>query len=216
MAVRLSLAVLGERRSRQLRQKLAESLVNARLASGLSQREVARRLGVSRHRVAGAEAGEPGALTIDLVARMAPVLGLELAASLYPHGDPVRDRAHTALLARLRARLGRVLRWRVEVPIPIAGDRRSGDALIDGAGWTALVEAETRLEDLQLVERRSAAKQRDLGAERLILLVAHTPHNRGVIRLHPELRERFPIATRDCLARLAAGVDPGGDCLVII
>ena len=100
--------------------------------------------------------------------------------------------------------------------MPNVGDRRSGDAMIDGVDWDALVEAETVLADLQLVERKAAAKQRDLGARRLILLVADTRRNREVIRLHPELRERFPIDTRTCLTRLGAGRDPGGDCLVVL
>jgi hypothetical protein len=162
------------------------------------------------------EAGDAPTMTVDLVARVAAVLGLQLAASLHPDGDPVRDKAHLEVLARFRARLHPALGWSAEVAIPIAGDQRSGDARIDGGIWDALVEAETRLGDLQLLERRAAAKQRDLGADRLILLVAATRHNREVIRLHPELRERFPIDTRTCLRRLAAGEDPGGDCLVIL
>jgi hypothetical protein len=95
-------------------------------------------------------------------------------------------------------------------------DLRSGDALVGGIEWDALVEAETVLGDLQLVERKAAAKQRDLGAKRLILLVGDTRRNREVIRLHPELRERFPIDTRTCLMRLGSGRDPGGDCLVVL
>ena len=155
-------------------------------------------------------------MTLDLVARMAAALGNQLAASLYADGDPLRDRAHLALLARLRKRLAPSLRWRVEIPIPIAGDRRSGDATISAARWTALVEAETRLGDLQQVERRAAAKQRDLGAERLILLVSDTRHNRAVLRLHPELAERFPIDQRRCLSALAQGEDPDGDAIIVL
>lgn len=207
---------IGARRSAHLRSRLAAELTGARLGAGLSKREVGRRIGVSEQRIARIERGHPGTLTIDLLARLGPVLGLQLAAALYPDGDPVRDRAHLALLERFRARLAPTLRWRVEVPIPIAGDRRSGDVAISGNGWDALVEAEVRLEDVQLVERRAAAKQRDLGAGRLILLVADTRHNRSVLRLHPELRERFPIGTRACLKRLATEVDPGNDCLVVL
>ena len=69
-------------------------------------------------------------MTIDLVARVAEVLGLELAVSLHPNGDPVRDRGHLALLARLRARIPNAPGWRVEVPVPIVGDLRSGDAMV--------------------------------------------------------------------------------------
>jgi hypothetical protein len=155
-------------------------------------------------------------MTFDLVARVAAVLGLELAASLYPNGDAVRDRGQLALLNRMRSRIPNTPGWRVEVPVPIPGDLRSGDAMVTVDGGDVLIEAETRLDDLQAIERKGAAKARDLGAIRLVLLVADTRHNRRVIKDHPELRERFPIDTRTCLARLANGQDPGGDALVIL
>jgi transcriptional regulator with XRE-family HTH domain len=216
MPGRESTATLGARRSSLLRQRIADELTRARLAGGLSVREVARRIGVSSDRVARAERGEPGALTIDLAARIAPVVGMQLGLSIYPNGDPVRDRAHVALLHRFRRRLHLNLTWRTEVPMPIAGDLRAGDALIGGAFGTILVEAETRLVDVQAVERRSALKQRDLGAERLVLLIADTPNNRRVLELHPELRERFPVTTRKCLAALARGDDPREDAMVVL
>jgi hypothetical protein len=171
---------------------------------------------VSPARIERAERGDPSALTIDLVARIAPVLGLLLAASLHPNGDPVRDRAHLALLLRFHERLDRSLSWRTEVPMPIPGDLRAGDGLIEAVFGTILVEAETRLTDIQAVERKSVLKQRDLGADRLILLVADTPNNRKVIELHPELRQRFPVGTRRCFAALGRGDDPGGNCMVVL
>lgn len=186
------------------------------MAGGLSVREVSRAVGVSPHRIERALRGEPGALTIDLAARISPVVGLQLAASLHPNGDPVRDKAQLGLVERFRARLHQSLSWRTEVPMPIVGDLRAADGKIDGGFGTILVEAETRLTDLQAVERKSLLKKRDLGADRLILLVADTPNNRKVLDLHPELRERFPIGTRKCLVALARGADPGGDCLVVL
>jgi hypothetical protein len=41
-------------------------------------------------------------------------------------------------------------------------------------------------------------------------------HNREVVKRVEEIRRRFPVTTRACLAALAAGRDPGGDALVII
>lgn len=162
------------------------------------------------------ERGDPATMTIDLVARVAAVLGLELAASLHPDGDPVRDRGQLALIERLHKRLPNVPRWRAEVPMPIPGDLRSGDVVITIREGDILVEAETRLEDLQAIERKGAVKARDLGAIRFVLLVADTRHNRQALRDHPELTRRFPVDTRTCLARLARGEDPGGDALVIL
>jgi transcriptional regulator with XRE-family HTH domain len=216
MAREETAAARGGRRSRQLTARLLDELVGARRAAGLSVREMARRLGWSHDLVRRFEAGAPAALTVERLATYAAVVGLTLAASLHLDGDPVRDAAHLRLLARFRARLHRRLGWRTEVPIPIAGDARSADGVIAGDVWDAVVEAETYLRDIQFVERRASAKQRDLGADRLILVVSESRHNREVIRLHPELRERFPIDTRTCLRRLAAGEDPGGDCLVIL
>ena len=199
-----------------LRQRIADDLTRTRAVAGLSIREVARSAGIGPHRLERAERGDVNTLTIDLAARIAPVLGLQLAVSLYPHGDPVRDRAHLALLGRFRGRLHPTLRWRTEVPMPIAGDPRAGDGAIAGAFGTILVEAETRVIDIQSVERKARLKQRDLGANRLILLVGDTPHNRRVLTLHPELRERLPMPTRCCLSALSRGQDPGGDCLVVL
>ena len=124
----------------------------------LSIREVARRVGVSPETIMRLERGGERTLTIDLIARLAPVVGLELAAQLHANGDPVRDRAHLALLERLRTRLPSGARWRAEVPVPIAGDLRSGDAVIAVAGGDVLVEAETHLADIQAIERKIAAK----------------------------------------------------------
>ena len=177
---------------------------------------MARTVGVSPETVIRLERGDPATMTVDLTARVAVVVGLDLAASTFPSGDPVRDRAHLALLARLRARLPADARWRTEVPVPIAGDLRSGDATLAIGHGTVLIEAETHLADVQALERKGAAKARDLGAARLILLLADTRHNREVARLHPELRERFPIGTRVCLAALREGRDPGGDALVFL
>lgn len=203
-----------------LRGRLCRELSDARRAAGLSMADVAKAVGVSVDTIRRLERGEPGTCTIDLIARVAEVVGLQLAASLHPNGDAVRDRGQLALLDRFRTRLGPKARLRTEVPIPIAGDLRSADAVLDVMGddgpEDVLIEAETHLDDVQLVERRGAAKQRDLGAKRLVLLVADTRHNREVVRQHPELRERFPIGARRALAALAAGDDPGGDALVVL
>jgi hypothetical protein len=105
------------------------------------------------------ERGDPTSMTIDLVARVAPVVGLELAAALHLDGDPVRDRAHLALLQRFRSRLPPGARWRTEVPVPIAGDLRSGDAVVDVAEGEVLIEAETYLGDIQQSSGSSRRKR---------------------------------------------------------
>jgi transcriptional regulator with XRE-family HTH domain len=182
----------------------------------VSQRELERRLSVSREIVRRLERGDARAFSVDNLALVAAGLGLQLAVSLHPDGDPVRDRGHLALLARFRARVAPPLNWRVEVPMPIPGDRRSADAVISGGGGGLLVEAETHLHDIQALERRVAAKARDLAIARVVLLVADTRHNRHVLRLHPELRTAFPLSARACLAAFDAGRLPQAGAVVIL
>lgn len=215
MASKETIASVGERRSRMLRFRTAEEIANTRRALGISCRELGRRTGIGPQRIARAERGDVDALTIDVAARLAPALGLQLAVSLHPNGDAVRDRGQLALMNRFRSRLPSIT-LRTEVPVPIPGDLRSADGVVTIAAGQVLVEAETHLGDVQLIERRVAAKARDLGVLRTVLLAADTRHNHQVIRNHPELTERFPIGTRTCLTRLARGEDPGGDALVIL
>jgi len=195
--------------------RMTSELTTTRLASGLSLREMGRQMRVGHARLARIERGtvEVG---IETASTMAALLGLELSVTLHPVSEPVRDKGHLALLARFKGRLDPGLHWRTEVAMPIVGDRRSADAVIEGIGFVAVVEAETHLDDIQRLERGIAAKQRDLGARRAILLVADTRHNRGVILRVPELRRRFPVSTRASLASLSRGRDPDGDCLVVI
>jgi len=216
MAGRESVASIGAKRSRSLRNRIAEELANARVAAGLSVREVARKVGVSPARIERAERADVSALTIDLVARIAPVVGLQLAGSLYPSGDPIRDRAQLALIERFRRRLAPAAPFRTEVPMPIPGDLRAGDGAIELPSALILVEAETRVTDIQAVERKALLKARDIAADRVILLLNDTPHNRRVLELHPELRDRFPISQRRCMAALARGEDPRGNAIVML
>src|SRR6185503_19953937 len=146
----------------------------------------------------------------------ASALGAELSLGVHPIGPPVRDRAHLELLARFAAHLGPSVTWQTEVPIPIRGDLRSADGVARGTDFDAIVEADTRLHDVQATERRLGAKQRDLGTPRAILLVADTRHDRAVIAAVPNLKRQFPVGTRACLAALGKGRDPGADCLVIL
>ncbi|MCI0582388.1 MAG: hypothetical protein L0227_05750 [Chloroflexi bacterium] len=171
---------------------------------------------MSHHTVIRALRAERPTLTLDFAARASAVVGMELAASLHPAGAPARDKGHLALLERLRRRLAPSLRWRPEVPVPIPGDPRSADAVIESEAFEILVEAETHLYDVQALERAISGKQRDLGIGTIILLVADTRHNRQVISSLPDLRARFPIPARVALAALARGQAPGGDAIIVL
>ena len=216
MATYDSAVARGRRMGRAERRRAGDQLRIGRVAAGLSQRGLAVMVGLSHSTVGRMERGEVQRITIDRLAVVAAVLGFDLRIGFYPTGTPVRDAAHLALIGRLRKRVSKSLRWRTEVPIPIPGDLRTADVIIDGPSFDGMVEAETRLYDLQAMERRIHLKQRDLGVRRLILLVADTRHNRAVLDAHPELLERFSVSTRACLLALRDGRDLGGDAIVLL
>lgn len=206
----------GARRARRLLIRTGEELRIARLDAGLSSRFLGSMVRISHTQVLRIERGAAPHVDISVLARMAAALGHDLALSLHPSGAPIRDVAHVRLLERLHARIHPSMQWRTEVAIPIAGDRRAADATLRNDRVDAMVEAETRLGDLQALERRTSSKARDLGVPRVVLLVLDSRHNRQVIRETPALHDRFPIDTRTALAALALGDDPAGDCLIVL
>jgi transcriptional regulator with XRE-family HTH domain len=208
-------AARGLKAGRRIAFDLGEELRRGREAAGLGQKDVGKAIGVSYSRIGRLErAVEP----IDLVrmAQALAVVGLDLNARAYPHGSPIRDHAHNALLERLRAKLPENANWRLEVPLPNPGDLRAWDALIRLGAVRIGVEAETRIRDGQALLRRLALKRRDGGVDRMLLVVADTRGNRDAVRLlETDLRAAFPIPGRAGLARLVAGNDPGGDFLIL-
>jgi hypothetical protein len=107
--------------------------------------------------------------------------------------------------------------WRVEVPVSDADDGRACDAVLTRASTWTPVEAETRLSDLQALERRLNLKVGNAGANGLILLVADTRHNRTALRAAPEAwRAGFPVGTRAALQSLAEGRLPAESALIVL
>jgi hypothetical protein len=78
------------------------------------------------------------------------------------------------------------------------------------------VEVETRPTDEQALTRRLALKRRDGLAERLILVLPDTRHNRMFLREAAGLRAALPIVGSRAMELLGAGLDPGGDAIVVL
>jgi hypothetical protein len=98
----------------------------------------------------------------------------------------------------------------------INGDLRAWDAVVECPEGQVAVEAETRLHDLQALQRRIALKQRDSRLV-VILLVNDTATNRRVLRAHREdLRPMFPLDGREVLGALRAGRRPTASELVVL
>jgi hypothetical protein len=108
--------------------------------------------------------------------------------------------------------VGRIREW----PIPIPGDLRAIDLLLTGLPVRIGVEAETVLDDLQALERKVRAKQRDGKLERIILLVRGSHRNREILAGADALQRAFPLKTRAVMGALARGADPGGDGIVLL
>jgi transcriptional regulator with XRE-family HTH domain len=187
------------------------------MAAGFSQTRAGRAAGMSHTQVSRIESGIVERVRIVDLMRLAVIVGLDVSVRAYPGPDPIRDVAHIRLLERLRSRAARSLEWRVEVPVGRPGDQRAWDAVIDGAGPPIAVEAETRIVDVQLVERRIGLKRRDSSIDRVVLLLSDTRWNRQVVDVAGDrLRSSFPVSGPRALASLAAGVDPGGSSVVLL
>jgi len=207
----------GAARAREILARLTAEARALRLAHGLGQDVVAAALGISRSQYSRIERGLSPELSIEMAARLFAVLGQALSVRTFPAGDPIRDAAQAALLERLHARCHRSIRWRTEVPFPIPGDLRAWDATAVCEGCRVGVEAETRLHDLQALHRRLNLKERDGGMDRMVLLVLDSRSNREVVRSHrEEFALRFPIPGTRAIELLAAGVDPGGNALILL
>jgi len=101
--------------------------------------------------------------------------------------------------------------------MPIPGDPRGLDGLALVAGRRIGAEAETRLGDLQAIDRRAQLKKRDAGLDCLILLVADTEFNRRVLQQHREaLRGNYPLDTKEILAALGHGDAPSDDGIIVL
>jgi len=200
-----------------LLQRIGRELRLARIAAGMTQQQVATRLGSSRARVSRVERAKVVHLSVIALARHAAVVGLRLSMQFFPGARRVLDAPQLALLQRLRDRLGNAWAWALEVPMPIARDLRAVDAVLTRAALTVAVEAITRLSDVQAQLRAAQLKRRDVGATRLVILVADTNANRRAIaEARPMLEAALQMGTRKTLASLAVGADPGQDCLIVI
>jgi hypothetical protein len=89
--------------------------------------------------------------------------------------------------------------------------------VINGPGWTAGVEAETHVRDIQAVARRLALKRRDGALDAVVLVLRDSRHHRRLVRMHADaLAASFPIPGRRALRRLATGASPGGSAVVLV
>jgi transcriptional regulator with XRE-family HTH domain len=197
---------------------MGREIRESRLNAGLSLRTAGASVGMSHSQFGRIERAQLADLTVEQLCLAAAAVGLKLGARAFPAGDPVRDAAQLALIARLRDRLPASVKTVAEAPLPIAADRRRAwDLLIHTVPSPVGVEAETRLRDVQALQRRLALKQRDGGIESVVLLVSDTASNRRALSLHgDDLRPTFPLSGRQVLTALGAGRTPSANGVLVI
>jgi transcriptional regulator with XRE-family HTH domain len=206
----------GRQQGRLLVHEIGSELREARQSAGVSQEHVARVAGLSQSAISRVERASPVSVRVDELARHSAALGLRLSLRLYPEGEAVRDAGQLRLLRRFRGEIGGGFGWRTEVPVAGAGDARAWDVLLDGPG-TVGVDAETRLRDVQAVQRRCELKWRDAGVDRLVLVLAATRHNRAVLREHrAALSSTFPADSGEVMAFLRRGRLPPRNGIVVL
>jgi transcriptional regulator with XRE-family HTH domain len=209
--------VVGARRGRDLTELVLRDLRAARIDRNLSGQRVAEAVGISPAQYSRIERGLVRSLGVQKIAVLLAAVGLDLSMRTYPAGEPIRDAAHVALLARLRQEFHPSLRVLTEVPLPIPGDRRAWDLVSSGQGWRHGFEAETRPRDLQALLRRIALKIRDGEVDAASLVLLDSAHNRALVKANlTTLRERFPVPGPRALDALRQGLDPGQGSVILL
>jgi transcriptional regulator with XRE-family HTH domain len=189
----------------------------SRYQAGMTQRQVGRAIGRSASWISLLEAGKAPRVPFAELAVVAAAVGSKLYVKTYPASRRPLDAPQLALLQRFNARIHPGWRRQLEKVMPLPGDLRAVDELISNDVCSCAVEAITRLASVEAQVRAARAKQRDLGAGRLVLLVQASHVNRRMLReIGPALPQQFPVGTRAALRALAAGRDPGGNCLVLL
>lgn len=183
----------------------------------MNRREVAASLGISESKLARWERGLRPYPDLWDVARLTRLLGHDLVLKWYPAGGAIRDVAHTALISHFLALVpANVPRW-LERPIPIAGDLRAWDVVLQVDGIHLGVAVETRLRDWQALLRQEERKARDSGVERIVLVLLDSHSNRlAVGEADAALRTALPLDGRTILPALRSGRDPGGNGLLFL
>jgi transcriptional regulator with XRE-family HTH domain len=187
---------------------LAEDLRRHRVAAGLSLRFAARAVGFDHAKLWRFERGMAKALTLEELAAVGAIVGLDVRLRAFAAGDPIRDAGQQRLLARLRQLLPSGLTWRTEVPLPIEGDLRAWDAMIGAPTWSLGIDAETVVTDVQAIDRRFQLKAADSGLDLVLLLVADTSRNRRAVKAAPAAFGTLSREARPLLRALRAGERP--------
>ena len=203
----------ARQRARRIHADLATEFRRLRVESGISQRELGRRLGVSADKIWKVEHERLPSLSIVDACEMGVLLGLDVSVRAYANGVRLRDAGQAPRLLNLLSNVGAPLVYRTDVPLPRRDDAqelRAWDAIVHGRDERTAIELESRLMDVQATTRRHNLKRRDDPVDHFLLVVADTKHNRRVLAQFADLLPDLPrLRTASVLAALRAGRHPG-------
>lgn len=207
----------GRRRGDELTRVALTELRSTRIGLGVSQRQLARALGLSQSEIASLETFKIVHVSLRRLSEVAALLGLRVSLTFHPDGQPLRDSGHEALIERLVRLLSPAWRARREVPFPNDNDPRWWDLLLRLPNQLVGVEAETRVRDLQALVRRIRARALSGGVDCVLLVLSDSATNRRVVeQLRDALGEEFAIRPAELLAALRAGRPLPGSGVILL
>ncbi len=200
--------------------RLASEMLAARAVAGLTQRQVARRAGITQPLVSQIERGEtvPSLLTAH---RIAVATGHELSLRLWPaSGVHLRDSGQLGIAEQIRGEVHADWQVALEVPVGLPPDRRAADMVISHSECVVMLEIERSLLDFQ-AQLRAAQLKRTALAERLgrgvhlVLAIPDARKSRTAVAAHgPVVAAALPVSSRRVWASLRAGTPLAGDGLL--
>jgi transcriptional regulator with XRE-family HTH domain len=206
----------GKRRGRRLLDEAIDEFHRARLAESITQERIGKALDRSDAWVSLIESGRNEAVSVVQLAQLMACVGLELSVRAYPAGRGIRDDAQSATLERFVSLVVPPWSWASEVPIPIPGDLRAWDGVLRGPCRIG-VDVETRIRDVQAVDRRVMLKLRDSHLDRALIVLPDTRSNRAMLASTAEsLKPNYPIPSRAAIEALLDARDPGGNAIIVV
>lgn len=190
--------------------RFARELLAARAVAGLTQKEVARRAGVSQPFISYVERGRKHP-SLEVMHRLASATGHDLSFRLFPaDGVRLRDSGQMRLANQIRRELNAAWRIQLEVPVAPAPDRRAADMVLQTPGEVVQLEIERALLDFQAQLRAAQLKRATLADRlsrqvRLVIALPDTARNRAVVADHRLIVESAPGAVTQDLVVASFG-----------
>jgi transcriptional regulator with XRE-family HTH domain len=213
----------GDRESVRIALALGADLRGSRRRAGLTQEQVADRVGVKRARIGELERGKGASAPLALWVRLGKSLDRPFAASFsrdlreLPEAVDAGHLAAQEVVLRLARRAGRSGEF--ELPTRSSGSPGVVDVAIrdDVQRVLILVEIWNRLMDLGAASRSTSRKTLEVDAAILpagfklasCWLLVDNAANRAIVRHFPEIiRARFPGSSLDWVRALVDGSEP--------